>query len=285
MTLITDRPLILITNDDGIESPGLRAAAEAVAPLGDLLIAAPYHQQSGAGRSFVRMADRKIYRRSLTIAGKPVTGYSIKGSPAQVVVTAVLDLAPRPVTLAISGINFGENIGSGITASGTVGAALEAASADIPALAVSLETLPEYYLSYSEDVDFGVAAHFTSYFAQRALNDFLFPFDVDVLKIDVPATATPQTSWRVTSVSRQPYHQGLPSPPDKRGTEVEPGYVTQVDEATLEPDSDIWAVYMDKVVSVTPLSINLTSRINLPKLQEKLNGHRSFHELTAHHSG
>ncbi|RME45807.1 MAG: 5'/3'-nucleotidase SurE, partial [Caldilineae bacterium] len=197
----SQRPLLLITNDDGIASPGLHAAAEAVAPLGDLLIVAPHHQQTGAGRSFRPLTDHRIYRHTLDIAGRPVTAYSIKGTPAQVVNAALLDLADRPVALTISGINFGENIGSGVTISGTVGAALESASHGVPALAVSLETPPEYHNAPSADVDFSAAAHFTRLFARKALSLCPFPADVDVIKVDVPATATPATPWRVTSVS------------------------------------------------------------------------------------
>lgn len=271
---MTDRPLILVTNDDGIDSPGLRAAAEAVAPLGDLLVVAPYYQQSASGRSFAKMPDRKIYRKTLTIADQPLIGYSIKGTPAQVTITALLDLAPRPVSLVVSGINFGENIGSGITASGTVGAALEAASAGIPALAVSLETPQEYYMSHSEDIDFSVARHFTRFFAEKVLASLPLPADVDVLKIDVPAAATPQTPWRFTSVSRQPYHKGLPASPEKRGLEVDPSYQVSIEKDTLERDSDIWAIIHDQVVSVAPVSINLSSRISFNAMQDHFDGYQ-----------
>jgi len=268
----TQRPLLLITNDDGIASPGLRAAAEAVAPLGDLLIVAPHHQQTGAGRSFRPITDQRIYRHTLNIAGRPVTAYSIKGTPAQVVNAAFLDLADRPVALTISGINFGENIGSGITISGTVGAALESAAHSVPALAISLETPLEYHNSHSADVDFSAAAHFTRLFARKALSLCPFPPDVDVIKIDVPATATPATPWRVTTVSRQSYHYGIPASPEKRGRVLETGYISRIDPDVLEPDSDIWAVCIDRVVSVSPISLNLTSRIQLSMLAERLDG-------------
>ncbi len=267
-----EKPLILITNDDGIESPGLHAAADVVAPLGDVLIVAPHRQQSAAGRSYREVTDRTVYRHPFKIDGRTVTAFSIDGTPAQVTVKGVLDLADRPVSLAISGINFGENVGSGIGSSGTVGAALEAATLGIPALAVSLQTPREYYFSYSTDVDFSAAAYFTRYFAEKILSGFTFPFDVDVLKIDVPADATPETPWRVTTVSRQPYHYGVPSRPENRGKRVDPGYDTRVELDTLEPDSDIYALIVDKVVSVTPISLNMTSRVDLRALQLQLNG-------------
>jgi len=269
---MTNKPLILITNDDGIESPGLLAAAEAAAPLGDVLIAAPHHQMTASGRSFVKVTDRRIHQRSLDVAGKPVTAYSLKGSPAQIVMVAVLDLVPRRVDLVISGINFGENIGSGVTVSGTVGAALEAASYNIPALAISLETDPKYHTNHSNDVDFNAAGYFTRYFARKILATEL-PFDVDVLKVDVPAAATSDTPWRVTSVSRQSFHIAIPAPPETRGLMMETNYTSRLDKALVEPDSDIWAVHVDKIVSAAPLSLDLTSRVSLPGLQERLNGH------------
>ncbi len=270
-TKMTNRPLILITNDDGIESPGLLAAAEAAAPLGELLIVAPHQQQTSSGRAFIRVADRKIYRRTLSIAGEPITAFSINASPAQAVMVAVKDLATRPIDLVISGINFGENIGSGITVSGTVGAALEAATYDIPALAASLETDPKYHIHHSNDVDFSAAAYFVRYFAQKRLATQL-PFDVDVLKIDVPAAATPDTPWRVTSVSRRSFHIGLPSPPETRGLMMETAYTSHFDKTKLEADSDIWALHVDRIVSVAPVSLNLTSRVSLSELQTQLNG-------------
>jgi len=271
---MTNTPLILLTNDDGIESPGLWAAIEAVAPLGDLLIVAPHRQQSASGRSFAPMRDKTIYKISRTVANRTITAHSLNGTPAQTVVTALLDMAHRPVDLAISGINFGENIGSGITTSGTVGAALEAASSGVPAMAVSLQTPPEYYFSHSTAIDFSAAAHFTRLFAEKILRGGL-PFDVDVLKIDVPATATPATAWRITSVSRQLYHTGVPSTPEKRGQEVETGYQINFDAEKIEPHSDIWAVAIDKIVSVSPVSVDLTSRIALDDLHRHLNGHQS----------
>lgn len=269
---MAEKPLILLTNDDGIDSPGLLAAAEAVASLGDILIAAPHDQQTGAGRSFTKLTDHKIYQREMVVADQIVTAYTIKGTPAQVVAIALLDLMPRPVDLVISGINFGANIGNGVTISGTVGAAIEAASAGIPALAVSLETPVEYHISHSSDINFSVAAYFVHYFAERTLQSLPLPFDVDVLKVDVPASATVKTPWRMTTVSRQSYNRALPSPPEERGILVRPGYEPHFDKDLVERDSDIWAIAVDKVVSVSPLSLDLTSRVSLYALRVHLNG-------------
>lgn len=266
-----ERPYILLTNDDGIQSPGLRAAATAVAPLGDIIIVAPHRQQTGAGRSFTKLKAPNIYQQTLTLGGQEVIAYSIDTSPARVASIALMDIVNRPVNLVVSGINFGENIGSGVTISGTVGAALEAASQGIPALAVSFETPVEHHLSNSEEVDFSVAAHFTGLFAHKILQMGTLPHDVDILKVEVPASATVTTPWRMTRVSRQPYHISLSSKSDDPKMLLEPGYAVKVNKERIEPDSDIWAMCVDEIIAVSPLSVDLTSRVDLTELQAKFN--------------
>jgi 5'-nucleotidase len=258
---MTDRPLILITNDDGIQSRGLRAAAAACEALGELLIAAPARQQSGAGRSMPSTSEGRIYEEKVTINGNTVIGYGIEGAPAQVVQHALFEIAKRPVNLVVSGINYGENIGEGITVSGTVGAALEAASFGIPALAVSRQTAAEHYLSHSADIDFTAAAHFVKMFASAILRHSLPP-GVDLIKIEVPEQATPGTPHRWTRISRQRYFYPV-VPHRRRPTDPGPlGYETHVVVDTLEPDSDVRTVILDKVVSITPVTIDLTARVD-----------------------
>lgn len=266
------KPIILLTNDDGIDSPGLLASARILAPIAELLVVAPHQQQSATGRSYRPIIDRKVHQHIFSLNDESITAYSIDGTPAQVTTKGVLDLANRLVSLVVSGINFGENIGSGIASSGTVGAALEAAAMGIPAMAVSLQTAREYYFSNSDEVDFSTAAYFTRYFAERILKGIELPVDVDVLKIDIPANATQKTQWRATSVSRQPYHYGVPSEPQNRGKFVDPGYETRVEFDTLEPESDIYALIVDNIVSVAPVSLDMTSRVTLQDLQSQLNG-------------
>ena len=130
------RPLILLTNDDGIKSPGLAAAAAALDPIGELLIVAPTEQQSGTGRSMPVHSDGRLFETTISANGQTWNAFSANATPAQAVQHAVLELAERKPALAVSGINFGENVGLGVTISGTVGAALEAAAHRIPALAV-----------------------------------------------------------------------------------------------------------------------------------------------------
>lgn len=264
------RPLILLVNDDGIDSPGLAAAAAALDPLGDLLIAAPSVQQSGMGHSFPPTNDGRIAPATLRYADRAWPGYAVNGSPAQAVQHGLLELAPRPVALVVSGINYGENIGTGVTASGTVGAALEAAANGVPALAVSFQVEAQHHFSNDDRVDFTAAMHFTRVFAARWLAGPR-PAGVDVLKIDIPASATPQTPARVTHLQRGQYYKPLApirqdlSQPGRVGYMLDP-------RMAVDPDSDAGAIRAG-VVSVTPLTLDITAYATQASLRMWLNGH------------
>ena len=264
-----ERPLILVTCDDGIDSPGLRAAVRAVLPLGELVVSAPCSQQTGAGRGFLTSHDGAIHTVEYQVDGHQVAAYGIHGSPAQSVAYALLEVVPRKPALCVAGINFGENVGSGVTSSGTVGAALEAADQGVPALASSLETSKEFHYNHSEEVDFSTATHFTRFFAARMLARQL-PADVDLIKLEVPSDATPDTPWRVTRLSRQRYWRMRPSGRSHLAEKRRLNYDVVVDRATLEPDSDVHAVFVAREVSLTPLSLDLTSRVSFLDLEELL---------------
>jgi 5'-nucleotidase len=260
---------ILLTNDDGIHSPGLWAAAGALSELGFVHVVAPREQSSGVGRSLPGSSDGIIKPQALTVNGKSWQVYAVGGTPAQAVLHALLEILPEPPALVVSGINYGENVGSGVTVSGTVGAALEAASLGFPALAVSLQTDVEHHLTNSDQVDFSTAAYFTAHFA-RLILEKTFPPDVDLLKIEVPASATPQTPWEVTRVSRKRYYIPLPHP---RSSWDEPGplgYRLDTDLDNDRPDTDVYAIQVKHVVSVTPMSLDLTSRVELGEVERTL---------------
>ncbi len=265
------RPLILVTNDDGIRSPGLHAAVKAVCDLGETVVVAPRHQFSNAGRYHPPSAkrDQSTIQCERLPAGCPdLEAYSIDSSPAQTVARAWIEILPCLPDLVISGINFGENVGTGTTVSGTVGAAIEAPSPGHPARGLCLPPNTAIHYSPSEEVDFGVAALFTRRFAQAVLAGGL-PHDVDILKIDVPDGATPDTPWRVTRASRQPYYVPVINGDGTGGATV-PDYRVAIDHDSLEPDSDIHALAVERVVSVCPLSIDLSSRVDREQLAAEL---------------
>ncbi len=260
---------ILLTNDDGIQSPGLWAAAQALSELGFVHVVAPRQQWSGAGRSLPSSSDGVIQVQQVTVNGQTWQVHAVGGTPAQAVLHAVLEILPRKPDLLVSGINYGENVGSGVTISGTVGAALEGASLGIPSLAVSLETELQHHYSHSDEVDFSCAAYFTRYFAHLALQNH-FPADVDVLKIDLPCDATPETPWAITRLSRQRYFE--PLPPQRTAWDV-PGAIgyRSVDHLDRDTtDSDVYALCVRRIISLTPLSLDLTSRTDLETFENQL---------------
>ena len=118
---INERPQILLTNDDSINSPGLWAAAEALSTLGYVHVVAPRVQQTSMGRALPRESDRIRETQELAINGETWQVHGIGGSPAQAVLHGLLsvmkDIKPD---LVVSGINYGENVASGVTVSGTV---------------------------------------------------------------------------------------------------------------------------------------------------------------------
>src|SRR4029453_4928554 len=131
------KPQILLTNDDGILSPGLWAAAASLSQLGFVTVTAPRDQCSGMGRSLPNTSDGIIEEKHVEANGQEWTVYGVGGSPAQTVLYGILVVMKHQPDLVVSGINYGENVASGVTISGTVGAALEGAALGIPSLAVS----------------------------------------------------------------------------------------------------------------------------------------------------
>ena len=132
---MTEKPLILLTNDDGIDAAGLAVLREALDALGDILIVAPEKQCSATSHTvtiFKDMAYRRVERDGA------LWGHSLDGMPPDCVKLGVLALAPRKPDLVISGINPGGNVGNNILYSGTVAAAREGAMLGIPSMALSL---------------------------------------------------------------------------------------------------------------------------------------------------
>jgi 5'-nucleotidase len=265
----TSHPQILLTNDDGIGSPGLWAAARALSRLGFVHVVAPRGQFSGAGRSVPSTSDGVIQAQQKPVDGKTWKVYAVGGSPAQTVLHAILEVLPVCPDLVVSGINYGENVGSGITISGTVGAALEGAAFGIPSLAISLETEPQHHYTHSEEVDFSAAGHFCAYFGRMALEKRL-PEDVDVLKIDVPCDATADTPWTVTRVSRRRYFEPLAPQRASWETPAQMGYRHADDYRDDLPDSDSYVLRVRRMVSVSPLSLDMTARIELGDFERLL---------------
>jgi len=254
-------PLILITNDDGVNSPGLYAAAEVMSSLGDVLVVAPKTQQTCMGRAFPRN-DRigiiEVLQNRIRDSAHPY--YAVHGSPAQAVAHGILEIAPKLPDLCVSGINHGENLGGMCFISGTVGAALEAACYGVPALAISIgEKSWELFSKSYHSQDWHVVNHFAREFAALILLHGLPP-SVALLNINIPSEATQETKVRTTCQSRQNYY--VCAKPEKRefSTNFRLPVKVDIDYDVLEPDSDIYAFAVDGVVSVTPIGTDLTVR-------------------------
>jgi 5'-nucleotidase len=265
------RKQILLTNDDSIKSPGLWAAAEALSTLGFVTIAAPREQASGMGRSMPMSSDGKITTTELHIGDQVWEVFAVGGTPTQTVQHAILEILPFKPDLVVSGINYGENVASDLTTSGTFGAALEAASLGIPSLATSmqLKNVAEDYLSHSLDFDFSIAAHFTRLVAAFMLDQPL-PDDVDLMNMVVPHDATLDTPIRITRQSKIRYF--VPYAKRAGGWDENAELLAHVYATpdNVEPGSDLYAMMKEKAVSVTPLSLDMTARVSLPDMEKAL---------------
>lgn len=258
---------LLVTNDDGIESPGLKAAVESVMDLGEVTVIAPSSQQTATGRGLTGNVHSSFTPVDFIARGQNIKAFHCDCSPAFIVRHAMrtVYLTDKP-DLLVSGINYGENLGANITCSGTVGAALEGASSGVPSIAVSKQTDVESHHTYTNQ-DWSVTQYFLNHFSKILLSTDP-QYDVDVLKIDVPAEATVETDWKITTLARSEYYMKAFTEPSWQSTLNDGKTVIRFDEKQLKPDSDIHAFAIQKIVSVTPLSIDLTSRVDVVNLQD-----------------
>jgi 5'-nucleotidase len=257
---------ILAANDDGIESPGLRELVKAVFPLGEVIVVAPSSQKTSAGRSFSGAKSEYFQQMDYPVNGTILKAYHCECSPARAVLHAfdVLFKDEKP-DLLVSGINYGENLGTNVTISGTIGAALQAASYGVRGLAVSVQTKMEDHFKYPE-LDWHVVGFFARKFASLMLNRS-FPADVDILNVNVPATATSETQIKWTRLSRQAYFANHINDPTLLSRIGDARCCYGFDKETLEPDSDILA-FGQGLVTVTPISMDLTSRVDMDQFQK-----------------
>ena len=264
---------ILITNDDGIDSPGLKAAVASVMDIGTVTVVAPSTQQTGTGRGLTGDKASILNPVDYSVNGTKIPAFHCDCSPALLVRHSLRTVFKYEVpNLLISGINYGENLGASITCSGTVGAALEAASSSIPSIAVSKQTDVESHHQYTIQ-DWSASMYFLNYFSNILLNENS-RHDVDVLKIDVPSDATQDTEWRITKLARSGYYYKDIEKPSIRSRLDAGKTIIRFNKNNIGSDTDIYALAIEKIVSVTPLSIDLTSRVNFSDLQQHYENQR-----------
>jgi 5'-nucleotidase len=131
------KPLILVTNDDGITAPGIRTLVEVMSELGDVVVVAPDKPQSAMGHAIT--INNTLYLNRISPEGALVTEYSCSGTPVDCVKMAVSEILDRRPDLCVSGINHGSNSSINIIYSGTMSAAVEAGIEGIPAIGFSLD--------------------------------------------------------------------------------------------------------------------------------------------------
>lgn len=255
------RPLILVVNDDGIQSPGIAAAARAAGRFGQVLITAPVTQQTSMGRAYPRYPDLGIIEELPFVLGdETIMAYGVHSSPAHATAYGILEIADRTPDLVVSGINLGANLGRSITCSGTLGACFEAASHGIPCLAMSLETPAELIMRKDlgeDDLDFQAAEEVTAFWIAHILAQGI-PRKGEILNVNVPYGAIAPEEYRLTCLDNQNYYE-LRRPPQRDWSRpYTMDFEIRFSEEGLAQNGDIRTLCMDRIISATPLGWDLT---------------------------
>jgi len=247
-------PRILLTNDDGIDAPGLAAMHKALSRVGRVTVAAPATNQSATGHGLTT-GRNPIFVTTWTDDGGSVW-HSINARPATCVSLALENLLSEAPDIVVSGSNHGENLGLVTYYSGTVGAAREAAFKGIPSIAVSVQA--------GSSMDFEAAAEFTAHLVEKYLKEKLPP--QTFINVNYPALPKDQVKGvkigsLSTKASRSFYVKGtLPDGQDY----FWPGYRPWV---SGEPDTDLSAV-LEGYIAITPLQLDTTEYELIPLLQD-----------------
>lgn len=233
-------PRILITNDDGIDSPGILALVRSLKKLGEIFVVAPDRQQSAVGHALT-VSDP--LRATPFHRNGEMFGFAINGTPSDCVKLAISSLMDSRPDLLVSGINHGQNTSINVLYSGTVSAATEGMLIGIPSIAVSLD-------SYSNLSDCTVAAEYAAVIAEKVLVNKL-P-ERTLLNVNVPSINKSMIKgMKVTSLSGNIWN-------DKYEKRIDPfgrayyWFAGQLESIDDNPDTDYIAL-RDKYVSITPI--------------------------------
>ncbi|MDI9633890.1 MAG: 5'/3'-nucleotidase SurE [Methanolinea sp.] len=246
------RHRILLTNDDGINSAGLWAAYEALAPFSDVTIVAPATQQSAVGRSI--SIFEPIRAHEVEVNG--VTAYAVGGKPTDAVIIGLYALGIRP-DLVVSGINIGENLSfESIMTSGTVGAALEAANQGTRAIAFSLQ-VEDQGDKFDDPRRHRQSFESSKRVVREVCRMFLdrpFPAGTDVLNVNIPSVV--RGGYEVTRLAEKLFATGVERRLDPRGRPyfwINGPLIEDADEGT-----DVHAIRKGNI-SLTPITLDCTA--------------------------
>ena len=241
-------PRILVTNDDGIYSEGLRKLADALKPIGDVMIVAPDREQSAASHALT-------LNRPLRLIELQKNEWIVDGTPTDCVNLAVLKLMKeaRP-DIVVSGINFGPNLGDDVTYSGTISAAFEGALLNIPSIAFSALV--------GQDFSFAECASFAAELTRVVLQQREKRADI-ILNVNFPIGFR---GVKVTRLGKRVYGEGVIERLDPRGRKYY-WIGGDVPTWTAGEGTDFEAV-QNGLVSITPLHLDLTHHASISRLKE-----------------
>ncbi len=237
-------PHILVTNDDGVDAPGLFSLQKVLQEVGEVMVLAPDHNWSAAGHTKTMHKPLRVNQMTLPDG---TSAYTTTGAPSDCVALVILGILDHQPDLVVSGINQGANVGHDITYSGTIAAAMEAVISGIPALAVSLDS----YQSH----DFAYAARFAARLVRLVLKRGLPPNTF--LNVNVPAVPQDEIAGsKITRLGKRVYRDRLVERQDPRGRNY---YWIGGEPPTGVPEegTDIWAL-ANNCVSITPLHLDMT---------------------------
>ena len=241
---------ILVTNDDGVQAPGLLALAKEMRKVGNVTVFAPDRNWSASGH--VKTMDRPLRVRETTLADG-TSAFMSDGAPSDCVALPLLGLLEDKVDIVVSGINPNANIGHDVTYSGTVTAAMEAVIDGLPGIAVSLDS-PE---NHKGKLDYSTAASVARRVVKHVIKEGL-PKGV-VLNVNVPYLREDELKgFMITRQGLRVYRDELDRRFDPRGR---PYYWIggQAPTGVDEPGTDFGALRAG-YVSITPLQLDLTAR-------------------------
>ena len=247
----------LISNDDGITASGILAAKKAVEDLCDTCVVAPIMQQSGIGHALTLYEPVRVDKFTLKDGS---TGYGVSGTPTDAVTIGLFEILDEKPDIMISGINTGYNLGKGeLTTSGTLGAALEAASFSIPSIAISQEVIRDdvKFDTGEVEIDFAFAGKMLKKLVKIVLKKGL-PEGIDLLNVNVPVQPCDE-EFEVARLGNRMFSPIVEKRLDPRG---KPYY--WINGTTYDsdgPGTDNYELRISQKTTVTPLKIDLTSEM------------------------
>ena len=250
------RPLILVTNDDGINAPGIRTLISVMKNIGDIVVVAPDSPQSGMGHAIT--INSTLHSSRITPKDSEIIEYSCSGTPADCVKLAINELMPRKPDLCVSGINHGSNSSINVIYSGTMSAAIEAGIEGVPAVGFSL-------LDYSWNADFSQSQDLIREITLNALNKGI-PKGV-VLNVNIPAVK--KSDIKGVKICRQAKAYWVEEF-DKRKNPLGQEYYWLTGKFVNKDrgeDTDEWAL-KNNYISIVPVEFDLTAHHAIQGLNE-----------------